>query len=60
MNNNMQFAVVGIPEMSESQKELRAIYPEDKIRRVKAAEILPDLVMVKKNPVPKGSKIKAV
>lgn len=54
----MQFAVVGITEMSDSQKELRTIYPEDRIKMVKVAEVLPELVMVKKNPVPKGSKIK--
>ena len=53
----MQFAVVGINGLSESQKELRAIYTEDRIRMVKASEVLPDMVMVKKNPVPKGSKI---
>ena len=54
----MQFAVVGITEMSESQKELRTMYPEYRIKMVKASDVLPDMVMVKKNPVPKGSKIK--
>lgn len=53
----MNFAVVGINKMTESQLKLRESVDESRIRTIKASEVLNDLIMVKKNPLPKGSRI---
>ena len=44
----MDFAVVGINKMTESQIKLRESVNESRIRTVKISEILPELVQEKK------------
>ena len=44
----MNFAVVGINKMTESQLKLRESVNESRIKTVKISEVLSDLVMEKK------------